>query len=1452
MKEPSNIFAKDLGIDITIDPIKNSSVYKQPVESKNQSTGKSEYTTAEDDIALCILHDKDGLGDYNSDSNNIDSMFKDTGYSNGVSIKISKQNTAFSFAEKFNEYLINSKFKNFKDFNKFIQNATGDIDKLVYERTHNLANNITNVDTCKWRYLSSTYELYSVNINSIVPDTYPQELDFLLDIFSIPRDYILNNYYKTEVVDNDIIDAVCKQSIYDTIKIVKRKYYNNFYEKLVFPAVKQELYKNYDNTNVKAFINKSTNTIFNKLEEAIVSDYQKYYYPAIISLLSIDAQNLLLSYFRKITSTNNINNGLVSINETNSYLDLIYGRTNPIDTNTVPNDGHNYFKDFVNGSSATQLNVFNDFLNTYLPPNKFIKLQKIELCARQIVNMCSKLYDLRKSIKDILIKDSMIGTGLLIEELVYEYILDNFTKKVGILNSGKLGPNTYDANYIKDNESLSKIMKNIYSISPSGNSDMYYEESMEAKSLGVEFDNKFNTLKVLANVLDAKIIEYNDTTHNYLNIIPPEAVSQKQTYSETFTIYPPYLNVNSDIVYCNYQDLTDNRTKPNPIINYDFNNKVNSKIIWEDGASTRELLLDSTNYPNENNSMNGQYYWLDIDKDSGNEYKRYVQWQDDSEKENFMSVYTTTHINSGIYVNNTKLYYNSNEAGNNVSVTDYTTEFDIYNVALPSDTDESLPESVNNAVSSNIIASIIGNNYYTAILYNDEEISITKQPKIIDQTNNDIIVYSDSTNNITYSKDNDKKYKFIRLCSTGDSLRHYKSVRNSTTTTIYDCKTFKPLTTNDTNDTFAVNVELNEISYNKTYNVKITDVIGDKNETNEDGSTGGISTDSTKFTLKLDSNNTVSIDVTKQSEIVGETPHIYYVFFIRNITNITSEITSETLSVNTEIQSLTLANGTTIITGRVYYDTAGENIIKAIIDETKGKTVIVEETTFRYEYYSPLLQANILTIPDLYANQITYDYNPLYSNGEIQHGNVTYSNVINKNLNQLYVYTKNYYSDDSKTQLQISLAGKNCDGIILYLADNTIFEPLIGNITDNSGNIYYSTSNPDIYGTDNNEYTYDYNTKVLTRNSDSRIVNDYRFDIHLVYNRANEREQTEKREKLVKEKILEGNDPFWNELVIDGNNFYGDLTIEDERAIVMFYKRIGLINDALPVVYKNENGGFVNEWAIARAKIIDILKSVWTNYAQHTWYNEVDDEQLLSENLMSEATINMLKQMDIRYGSNLGNPDQLDRNDLNKWEPVQYSLVNLPNYVNHTVAVHPFIWNLVERTYENYLKTIYISMYDNEILNFIYKNESSYILEPGQTINSRNTEYAVDDGPGGYSITDNYDKMFNVNNWAYYNRDFSGYTSQYQESLNQDSTNTHINRYIDFDGPFNFEALMDIVTTTSDDYKKFDDNYLSELYELNYDGDTDMDIKAGGEGAANDAISQVAAAFTKYYIDCDI
>ena len=63
---------------------------------------------------------------------------------------------------------------------------------------------------------------------------------------------------------------------------------------------------------------------------------------------------------------------------------------------------------------------------------------------------------------------------------------------------------------------------------------------------------------------------------------------------------------------------------------------------------------------------------------------------------------------------------------------------------------------------------------------------------------------------------------------------------------------------------------------------------------------------------------------------------------------------------------------------------------------------------------------------------------------------------------------------------------------------------------------------------------------------------------------------------------------------------------------------------------------------------------------------------------------------------------------------------------------------------------------------------------------------------------------------------------------------------------------MDIVTTTSDDYEDFDDTKLSALYKLYYDGDSNQGIDAGGEDGANDAISQVAAAFTKYYIDCDI
>ena len=157
MSEPSNIFAKDLGIDVNINPVKNDSVYNKPIGITNRDTGIVEYANAYNDIYLCVLHDKDSFGKYDSVSKTFDGSYTDT-----VSIKISKQNSAFDFAKKFNEYLIHSKYKNNIRFNNFIEDATKDAGKLVYERIQNLANNITNVDTCKWRNLASTYKMYDI------------------------------------------------------------------------------------------------------------------------------------------------------------------------------------------------------------------------------------------------------------------------------------------------------------------------------------------------------------------------------------------------------------------------------------------------------------------------------------------------------------------------------------------------------------------------------------------------------------------------------------------------------------------------------------------------------------------------------------------------------------------------------------------------------------------------------------------------------------------------------------------------------------------------------------------------------------------------------------------------------------------------------------------------------------------------------------------------------------------------------------------------------------------------------------------------------------------------------------------------------------------------------------------------------------------------------------------
>mgnify|MGYP003299095698 CR=1 FL=1 len=54
------------------------------------------------------------------------------------------------------------------------------------------------------------------------------------------------------------------------------------------------------------------------------------------------------------------------------------------------------------------------------------------------------------------------------------------------------------------------------------------------------------------------------------------------------------------------------------------------------------------------------------------------------------------------------------------------------------------------------------------------------------------------------------------------------------------------------------------------------------------------------------------------------------------------------------------------------------------------------------------------------------------------------------------------------------------------------------------------------------------------------------------------------------------------------------------------------------------------------------------------------------------------------------------------------------------------------------------------------------------------------------------------------------YTTDYEASSNKDSTDSITSRYIDFDGPFNYEALMNVIDMFWTEPKETDEQELNK------------------------------------------
>lgn len=514
-------------------------------------------TSGSTDIGKSILQDRK-LNE-NDDLNPDGSIKTLKNFTGSISISIDKANTSFDFAEHFKAFLNNNEFKKNTQLINFIEDSSNELGKVIYERIQNFLNNYINVDSCHYKVLLDYYTENSIDIETYLTKNIPAKIDYLLNIFSVSKLYLKNGFYDLSIYDSSITDAIANvsgiESLNEAEKLLNEKYFGNFYSSVVFPIIKNELYDNYEDKEIQDYILASTNKIYDNCLEGSNSEYiflmtlKNILSEDTLKVLSISAKEKFLEQYPEFSE-----NESAEISDDHFYqLVTKFPSNEYLEDGTLPTvDLTNYFKVTSGSIDSLDITIYQNpnykealeiIERSLITRSEFVKLLRIKTCAQKLSNICNSLCKLREEIKLIRVKDSKIGTAVLIEELIMEYIFKKLTKKVGITNQGKI-PNNF-AGFKEYIEAMndSELKSSLQEIA-----------GLEQTAIGIKFEDRFNTLKALAATLDAEIIEYIDTTPTYLNINPSNSIEEKVYYKEEETVYPPYLNVNGLTVYPDFNN----------------------------------------------------------------------------------------------------------------------------------------------------------------------------------------------------------------------------------------------------------------------------------------------------------------------------------------------------------------------------------------------------------------------------------------------------------------------------------------------------------------------------------------------------------------------------------------------------------------------------------------------------------------------------------------------------------------------------------------------------------------------------------------------------------------------------------------------------------------------------------------------------------------------------------
>lgn len=488
-----------------------------------------------------------------------------------INIEIRKDYSSFDFGEKFKEFLLNDNYRKNDELINFISLCSDDIGRMIYERIQNFIGNIVNVETCQYKYLLGKYASQNIDMTYLTGiRNIPERLEYLVNIFSLPKKYYKSVFYSMSVSDSEISyepDTIENMgSLVKATDKLNRKYFDNFYDTVAYPFFRNVFWENYDNEDepdYKAFVDAVSNGVYDSALSGIESEFimmnlfnnilndksvsnlcghamsvflmNEPDYEVVESIDGSSGNKIHKDYF-KIALTSNL-----------SYKLNSDGVLPTMDMTGYISGNPNYYIG-INFESPNYKDIFMMFEELICSREEFVKLLKIKLAARKLSNICSVICKLRDEIKEIRLKDSKVGTAILIEQLISEYIYKTMTQKVGLTNQKKM-----DAPLVNVRKNLIPSLEDEIPIEKELKDKFSEILSAEQRALGIEFEEYLEKLSTLAKTLEVEIVEYYDFTTSYLNLIPQiESIKQKKLYKVKKVECPPYLNINGVVVYADF------------------------------------------------------------------------------------------------------------------------------------------------------------------------------------------------------------------------------------------------------------------------------------------------------------------------------------------------------------------------------------------------------------------------------------------------------------------------------------------------------------------------------------------------------------------------------------------------------------------------------------------------------------------------------------------------------------------------------------------------------------------------------------------------------------------------------------------------------------------------------------------------------------------------------------